>query len=153
MESLPLPVTMMMCSIPLATHSSTTYWICGLSTTVSISFGCALVAGRKRVPSPAAGRTALRTLLRLPAEPAACAELGAFETLLVIGSVFCTLQQEDGHHSLMWIRFSQCFCVRTVPGGLVGPCGVARCEAARVLGLVESRELKLAAKDHENSGD
>src|ERR1700720_1818766 len=53
---------MMMCSIPEATHSSTTYWICGLSTTVSISLGCALVAGKKRVPSPAAGRTALRTL-------------------------------------------------------------------------------------------
>src|SRR5215469_2993663 len=62
MEFLPLPVTMMMCSMPEATHSSTTYWICGLSTTVSISLGCALVAGKKRVPSPAAGRTALRTL-------------------------------------------------------------------------------------------
>src|SRR6266852_3873023 len=127
--------------------------MCGLSTTVSISFGCALVAGRKRVPSPAAGRTAFRTLRPALAEPSVCAELGMFEALLFIGSVFCTLQQEDGHHSLMWIRFSQCFCVRTVPGGLVGPCGVARCKVARVLGLVESRELKLAAKDHENSGD
>jgi hypothetical protein len=44
-------------------HSSTTYWICGLSTTGSISFGCAFVAGRKRVPKPAAGSTALRTRL------------------------------------------------------------------------------------------
>src|SRR5215467_2268520 len=34
----------------------------GLSTMGSISFGCALVAGRKRVPNPAAGNTALRTL-------------------------------------------------------------------------------------------
>src|SRR6185369_1378005 len=34
----------------------------GLSTMGSISFGCALVAGRKRVPRPAAGKTALRTL-------------------------------------------------------------------------------------------
>src|ERR1035441_7510350 len=34
----------------------------GLSTMGSISLGCALVAGRKRVPSPAAGKTALRTL-------------------------------------------------------------------------------------------
>src|SRR5918993_2244506 len=33
----------------------------GLSTSGSISFGCALVAGRKRVPRPAAGKTALRT--------------------------------------------------------------------------------------------
>src|SRR5229473_6480733 len=61
MEFLPLPVTMMMCSMPEATHSSTTYWICGLSTTVSIYLGCALVAGKKRVPRPAAGKTALRT--------------------------------------------------------------------------------------------
>src|ERR1039458_579236 len=34
----------------------------GLSTKGSISLGCALVAGRKRVPRPAAGNTALRTL-------------------------------------------------------------------------------------------
>src|ERR1700736_1305147 len=33
----------------------------GLSTSGSISFGCALVAGRNRVPRPAAGKTALRT--------------------------------------------------------------------------------------------
>ncbi len=41
------------------TASSTTYWIAGLSTTGSISLGVAFVAGRKRVPSPAAGITAL----------------------------------------------------------------------------------------------
>src|ERR1700731_3566446 len=52
---------MMMFSIPDATHSSTTYLISRLSTTGSISLGCALVAGRNRVPSPAAGSTALRT--------------------------------------------------------------------------------------------
>src|ERR1039457_3939105 len=34
----------------------------GLSTMGNISLGWALVAGRKRVPSPAAGKTALRTL-------------------------------------------------------------------------------------------
>src|SRR2546422_3787567 len=61
MAFLPLPVTMMMCSMPDATHSSATYWMRGLSTTGSISLGCALVAGRKRVPRPAAGKTALRT--------------------------------------------------------------------------------------------
>jgi seryl-tRNA synthetase len=33
----------------------------GLSTSGSISFGCAFVAGRNRVPSPAAGNTAFRT--------------------------------------------------------------------------------------------
>ena len=41
--------------------SSTTCWISGRSTTGSISFGMALVAGRNRVPSPATGKTALRT--------------------------------------------------------------------------------------------
>src|SRR5579883_1133982 len=35
----------------------------GLSTSASISLGMDLVAGRKRVPSPAAGKTALRTFL------------------------------------------------------------------------------------------
>src|SRR2546427_3975541 len=52
---------MMISERPEATASSTTYWIIGLSTSGSISFGCALVAGRNRVPSPAAGKTPLRT--------------------------------------------------------------------------------------------
>src|SRR6266581_2923734 len=46
--------------IPEATASSITYWMIGLSTRGSISLGCALVAGRKRVPRPAAGKTAFR---------------------------------------------------------------------------------------------
>src|SRR5688572_22680345 len=33
----------------------------GLSTTISISLGWTFVAGRKRVPRPAAGKTAVRT--------------------------------------------------------------------------------------------
>src|ERR1039458_3410508 len=53
---------MMIWSHPEAMASSTPYWMMGLSTNGSISFGCALVAGRKRVPNPAAGKTALRTL-------------------------------------------------------------------------------------------
>src|SRR6266567_2462411 len=55
------PVMMRMSSIPAFTASSTTYWIAGLSTTGSISLGELFVAGRNRVPSPAAGMTALRT--------------------------------------------------------------------------------------------
>src|SRR5258708_34698266 len=39
----------------------------GLSTSGSISFGWALVAGRNRVPSPAAGNTALRTFMVIEA--------------------------------------------------------------------------------------
>jgi hypothetical protein len=35
-----------------------TNWMIGLSTIGSISFGCTFVAGRKRVPNPAAGITA-----------------------------------------------------------------------------------------------
>src|ERR1700675_5053500 len=35
----------------------------GLSTSGSISLGCALVAGRKRVPRPAMGKTAFLTLV------------------------------------------------------------------------------------------
>src|SRR3954451_6198173 len=37
----------------------------GLSTMGSISLGCALVAGKNRVPRPAAGNTALRTLIAI----------------------------------------------------------------------------------------
>src|SRR5207249_3452203 len=47
---------MMISLRPEATASSTTYWIIGLSTSGSISFGWALVAGRKRVPRPAAAK-------------------------------------------------------------------------------------------------
>src|SRR5213592_391001 len=49
---------------PAASASSTAYWISGLSTTGSISFGLALVAGRKRVPIPATGNTAF-VILRI----------------------------------------------------------------------------------------
>src|ERR1700682_2041443 len=41
--------------------SSTPYWMMGLSTRGSISLGCALVTGKKRVPSPAAGKMAFLT--------------------------------------------------------------------------------------------
>src|SRR5947199_7577542 len=61
MAVLPRPVTMMTDSTPDRTASSTTYCMSGLSTSGSISFGDAFVAGRKRVPSPAAGNTAFRT--------------------------------------------------------------------------------------------
>src|SRR4029077_13356032 len=66
MALLPRPVTIMMFWTPESFASSTPYWIRGLSTSGSISLGMALVAGRKRVPSPAAGKTALRTFLVIP---------------------------------------------------------------------------------------
>src|SRR5438128_3622134 len=52
---------MMMFWTPEWMASSTPYWISGLSTRGSISLGMALVAGRKRVPKPAAGKTAFLT--------------------------------------------------------------------------------------------
>lgn len=62
MDRLPRLMISRISVMPLATASSTTYWITGLSTTGSISLGTALEMGRKRVPNPAAGITALRTL-------------------------------------------------------------------------------------------
>ena len=51
-------VTNMICSIPAATASFTTYSMAGRSTTVTISLGIDLLAGKKRVPRPATGRMA-----------------------------------------------------------------------------------------------
>src|SRR5215469_7320838 len=67
MALLPRPVTMMIWSQPAAIASSTPYWMIGLSMSGSISFGCALVAGKKRVPNPATGKTALRTFFAMNA--------------------------------------------------------------------------------------
>ena len=58
---LPRPVTKIASVMPASAASSTTYWIRGLSTRESISFGEALVAGRNRVPRPPTGNTALVT--------------------------------------------------------------------------------------------
>src|SRR5215472_18948850 len=63
MAVFPRPVMMMIWSHPAASASSTPYWMIGLSTSGSISLGWALVAGRNRVPRPAAGKTALRTFI------------------------------------------------------------------------------------------
>ncbi|CAE1146623.1 protein of unknown function [Serratia sp. Tan611] len=54
-------VTRTISLIPAAIHSLTTYWIRGLSTSGSISFGIAFVAGNIRVPNPATGITAFLT--------------------------------------------------------------------------------------------
>src|SRR5438093_13528451 len=61
MDRLAAAVTRITSSIPEDTAPSMMYWITGLSTMGSISLGIALEAGRKRVPRPAAGITALRT--------------------------------------------------------------------------------------------
>src|SRR3981189_3587192 len=73
MARLPRLVMTRMSSMPAWAASSTTYWMDGLSATGSISLGCGFVAGKLRVPSPAAGITALRTVLTAkryrPADP------------------------------------------------------------------------------------
>src|SRR5262245_26581004 len=51
--------------MPAKTASSMTYWMSGLSTNGSISLGCAFVAGKKRVPRPAAGNTAFEMRIAL----------------------------------------------------------------------------------------
>src|SRR5215831_8644972 len=56
------PVMKIISVMPAAAASSTAYWMSGLSTTGSISLGLALVTGRKRLPRPATGNTALVTL-------------------------------------------------------------------------------------------
>src|SRR5688572_1745077 len=60
MELLPRLVTMAMSVMPDWMASSTPYWMTGLSTSTSISFGNTFVAGRNLVPRPAAGNTAFR---------------------------------------------------------------------------------------------
>jgi hypothetical protein len=45
---------------------ATPYWMMGLSTSANISFGITFVAGKKRVPSPPAGKTAFRIRLLIP---------------------------------------------------------------------------------------
>src|SRR5690606_36302746 len=58
MARLEAPVTNTSLRAPATIASSTAYWISGLSTIGSISLGLAFVAGRKRVPRAATGKTA-----------------------------------------------------------------------------------------------
>ena len=60
MAALLRPVTISTSGSPARAASSTMYCSAGRSTTGSSSLGTALVAGRKRVPIPATGMTALR---------------------------------------------------------------------------------------------
>src|SRR5512139_644638 len=75
MARLDAPVTKTRRVAPAARASSTAYWISGLSTTGSISLGLALVAGRKRVPRPATGNTAVRMCFMSLARLTACNSL------------------------------------------------------------------------------
>src|SRR5262245_42877078 len=63
MALLPRPAIRTTSEISAATISSMMYRRVGLSTMGSISLGMVFVAGRKRVPSPATGMTALRIFI------------------------------------------------------------------------------------------
>src|SRR6266853_5289872 len=65
MDALFRPVMNRTCLIPFETNSSTTYCTIGFRATGSISFGCDLVAGSSRVPTPATGTIALLITSRL----------------------------------------------------------------------------------------
>src|SRR3989337_1324135 len=94
MAFLPRPVTRMMLATPEASASSTPYWMMGVSTSGSISFGCAFVAGRNLVPSPAAGKTAFRIVLLIDlASPIVASPAYAAKRLrrgLAIARIDCT---------------------------------------------------------------
>ena len=66
MDSFFRPVTNRIWVIPAWAISSTTYCTVGFRPTGSISLGCDLVAGRRRVPAPATGITAFRTARGAP---------------------------------------------------------------------------------------
>src|SRR6185369_477909 len=70
MLSLPRAVTKIISVRPESNASSMTYWIAGVSTIGSISFGIVLVAGRSRVPKPATGMTAFFTFNAMSKRPA-----------------------------------------------------------------------------------
>ncbi len=75
-SSLPSLITTTISAAPAATASSTPHWITGRSRTGSSSLGSALVAGRNRVPRPAAGMTQWRRSTAAHCRPsAACRAL------------------------------------------------------------------------------
>src|SRR5438874_8118082 len=75
----------------------------GLSTRGSISFGCALVAGRKRVPRPAAGKTALRTLAAGIVTYLACAQAHSQQFESTIASRESAIPHELPQHRVYGI--------------------------------------------------
>src|SRR5579863_4905614 len=101
MACLPRPVMMRIWLQPEAMASSTPYWMMGLSTSGSISLGWALVAGRKRVPRPAAGKTALRSFMGMGYGVVGC-------RLFVVGCSLFVVGQElpDDCNGLVRIRTS-----------------------------------------------
>ncbi len=100
MARFPRPVTMSTSSAWAATASSTTYWMTGLSTTGSISLGCDLVTGRKRVPSPAAGMIAFICALSYSVFMTSVAA----STKRSISSSVCAIETK---HASYWLGASQ----------------------------------------------
>src|SRR5262245_11075188 len=99
MARLPRPVITSTSVRPARTASSTTYWMAGLSTIGSISFGWLFVAGRNRVPSPAAGSTAFVTGVDMPKTLPPVARCLA-QTVLLAAHQSAQVRSvpEDDHH-------------------------------------------------------
>src|SRR5215470_7167820 len=82
-----------------------TYWIRGLSTRGSISFGWAFVAGRNRVPKPAAGKTAFAMRIFSRYLSSKLVSSRVIQSLFQCGTnAFCrrnAWQQEDSHPPIL----------------------------------------------------
>src|SRR5271155_5059305 len=146
MACLPRPVMMRIWSQPEAMASSTPYWMMGLSTTESISLGWALVAGRKRVPRPAAGRTALRTLR---------ARAGfAEEFKASMGIVRKRERRDELLHSFCTVAVRERICQCAESAKFRGVCVVGNGGRRGVLAWGKSTRGKRGADgEHKNSGD
>src|SRR5215471_11185912 len=125
MADLPRPVTMMMFGMPECSASSTPYWMIGLSTTGNISFGSDLVAGRNRVPSPAAGKTAFRTLAGI--FYSLVPQRRSWQDPVCLGYLVCAINRElgklsDGLCNSRTLHWHQRYGLRRrLPGGLHPP--------------------------------
>ena len=105
MARLLLPVTIRISSMPDAMASSTMNWMVGLSTIGNISFAMAFVAGKKRVPNPAAGITAFLTFFMNTFAP-----LGLIRSIYPNTQIFklglCWFQNTSFYYSNSFLNFT-----------------------------------------------
>src|SRR5436190_8411243 len=81
--------------MPTRVSSSTTYCTTGLRPTGSISFGCDLVAGSRRVPSPATGTTAISMSILVGKRAGGAGALSRLSRLSGVHPRFESLQHLD----------------------------------------------------------
>ena len=83
------------------------YWMIGLSRIGSISLGMALVWGRKRVPSPAAAMTALRTNLFSRSRELVMMVLISQAKVWQFGAIYLGLRGRDDNYLRIKAPFNQ----------------------------------------------